>query len=79
LEELYVVGTGVPAPAPGFTYRLWAVEGTDATWIGDFAPENGIVALRVAIDPATVHLLVTTEPAGSEPSEPGETAWPAAA
>jgi hypothetical protein len=80
LQELYVEGTDVPAPADGYTYRLWAVHGPDVTWIGDFTPVNGLVALRIAVDPAAVdHLLVTLEPAGSEPSEPGETAWPDAA
>jgi anti-sigma-K factor RskA len=80
VQELYVAGTDVPAPPDGFTYRLWAVRGTDETWIGDFLPQNGLVALRIAIDPLAVdHLLVTLEPAGSEPSEPGETAWPDAA
>jgi hypothetical protein len=80
LEELYVMGTDVPAPTTGFTYRLWAVDASGATWVGDFVPENGLVVLRIAVDPSTVdHLLVTLEPAGSEPSEPGETAWPDAA
>jgi anti-sigma-K factor RskA len=79
LEELYVMGRNVSAPAPGFTYRLWAVNTEGETWIGDFVPVNGVVVLRVAVDPATVdHLLVTVEPSGSEPIEPGEPAWDAA-
>jgi hypothetical protein len=79
LEELYVMGRGVSPPPEGSTYRLWAVNGEGETWIGDFAPVNGIVVLRVEIDPATVdHLLVTLEPSNSEPSEPGEPAWDAA-
>jgi anti-sigma-K factor RskA len=80
LEELYMMGEGVPSPPQGSTYRLWAVSAEGETWIGDFVPEEGVVALRIEIDPTTVdHLLVTVEPSSSEPSEPGETAWPSAA
>ena len=70
-DELYMMWTGVPAPGPGLTYRLWAIRGDSVTYLGDFLPENGIVALRVAVDPATVdHLLITTEALGSPPSQP---------
>ena len=81
VEQLYVFGRGVPAPPPGSTYRLWTVDADGAeTWIGDFVPMTGDFALRVDIDPANVdHLLITIEPADSEPSEPGDTAWAAAA
>lgn len=81
VEELYVMGKGVPPPPDGSTYRLWAVNaGGTTTWIGDFAPVEGVVVFRVAIAPASVdHLLVTVEPLDSEPSEPGETAWAEAA
>jgi anti-sigma-K factor RskA len=78
LEELYLMGRGVPAPPAGSTYRLWAVNGDGETWIGDFTPVDGLVVLRIAVDPNTVdHLLVTIEAAHSEPSEPGEP-WAAA-
>jgi anti-sigma-K factor RskA len=80
VEELYVMGLDVPAPAPGDTYRLWAVNASGATWIGDFVPVDGTVSLRIALDPSTVDgILVTTEPAGSQPSQPGASAWAAAA
>lgn len=77
LEEIYIMGRVVPSPPTGSTYRLWAVSpaGT-ATYIGDFVPVAGLVALEVSIDPSAVdHLLVTVEPAGSEPGEPGQPAW----
>ncbi|MEP6758826.1 MAG: anti-sigma factor [Actinomycetota bacterium] len=80
LEEIYLEGSGVAMPPTGSTYRLWvvSVSGT-ATYVGDFAPRYGQVALAISIDPSGVdHLLVTLEPAGSEPSEPGEPAWPTA-
>ena len=80
LEEAYIMGTGVSAPAPGMTYRLWAIGAAGATYIGDFSPVDGTVALEITIDPAQVdHLLVTLEPAGSEPGAPGQPAWSPAA
>jgi Anti-sigma-K factor rskA len=80
VQELYVYGRGVPFPAPGLVYRLWAVSAKDARHLGDFLPyPDGTVLVRLAVDPATFdHLLVTVEPAGSEPSEPGDPAWPEA-
>ena len=81
LEVIYVFGRDVPSPPTGSIYRLWTVDAAgDETWVGDFVPIEGSIALRVAIDPATIdHLLVTVEPANSEPSQPGETTWAAAA
>jgi Anti-sigma-K factor rskA, C-terminal len=80
VQELYVYGRTVPFPAPGLVYRLWAVSGHNATHLRDFLPyPDGTVLVRLAIDPSTFdHLLVTVEPAGSEPSEPGDPAWPEA-
>jgi len=47
--------------------------------LNDFIPDNGVVALHIAVDPASVNdLLVTVEPIASEPSQPGEPAWKAA-
>jgi hypothetical protein len=81
LEVIYVFGREVPPPPSGSIYRLWSVDTQgDETWVGDFVPLDGRVALRVAVDPATVdHLLVTIEPADSQPSHPGDTTWAAAA
>ena len=78
IEETYVMGTGVSAPPSGMTYRLWALGPDGASYLGDFAPVQGIVALEIQIDTATVQLLVTLEPAGSEPGSPGQPAWSAA-
>jgi hypothetical protein len=70
-DELYIMWTGVPTLAAGSTYRLWAVRGDSFSYLGDFLPDNGVVALRIAVDPATVDkLLITTESLGSPPSEP---------
>jgi anti-sigma factor RsiW len=78
LEETYVMGTGVASPPSGTIYRLWAVGPSGADYLGDFAPVNGIVALELRLDERTLQLLVTLEPADSEPGSPGQPAWPAA-
>jgi hypothetical protein len=80
VEELYVFGRDVPAPPAGAIYRLWTVDPQGReSWVGDFAPIDGDFVLRIAVDPATVdRVLITIEPADSEPSEPGDTAWAAA-
>jgi anti-sigma-K factor RskA len=79
VEETYVMGTDVSMPPPGMTYRLWAIDADgSAAYVGDFTPVNGTVALAVHLDDETVRLLVTFEPAGSEPGSPGQPAWPAA-
>jgi Anti-sigma-K factor rskA len=77
-EETYVMGTGVVSPPSGMIYRLWAVGSSGTSYLGDFAPVNGIVALELTLDETTVQLLVTLEPADSEPATPGQPAWPAA-
>jgi anti-sigma-K factor RskA len=78
-QELYLWGINVSAPPAGYTYRVWTVNADGETWVGDFVPDNGVVALHIAVDPATVDdLLVTVEPIASEPSQPGEPAWNAA-
>jgi anti-sigma-K factor RskA len=78
-EETYVMGTSVPAPPAGMTYRLWAI-GSDgaATYVGDFTPIDGVVALEIRLDPTTLEIRVTTEPIGSQPVTPGQPAWSAA-
>ena len=76
VEQFVIFGTDVPAPPPGMTYRLWALSASGAKWVGDFAPQDGRVILLISIDPTTFdRLWVTTEPAGSEPSTPGNPAW----
>ena len=80
VQELYVYGRTVPSPPPGLVYRLWAVSGTRAVHLRDFLPyPDGTVLVRLEVDPSTFdHLLVTVEPANSQPSEPGDPAWPEA-
>jgi Anti-sigma-K factor rskA len=78
LEEAFLVGTGVSAPPPGTTYRLWTIGSTGTAYLGDFVPTDGVIALRFPLDPTVERLLVTIEPIGSEPGTPGQPAWPAA-
>jgi hypothetical protein len=80
MQAVFVFGRGVPAPAPGTVYRLWLLDGADATFVGEFTPSpDGTVALRIEVDPGSFErILITEEPAGSTPSEPGDPAWPSA-
>ncbi|HTG47577.1 MAG TPA: anti-sigma factor [Actinomycetota bacterium] len=76
VEQFVIFGTDVPSPPQGTTYRLWAISDGPAKWLGDFVPDDGRVILLVSIDPTTFdRLLITTAPAGSQPSTPGSPAW----
>jgi len=76
VEQFVIFGTDVPAPPPGMTYRLWAMSDGSARFLGSFVPDDGRVILLISIDPTTFErLLVTTEPADSQPSTPGSPAW----
>lgn len=79
-ERLFVYGVNVPTPPAGDVYRVWATAGTP-TYIGDFLPnDDGIVLLEITLDASSVGpLLVSVEPAGSTPTEPGEAVWLTAA
>ena len=80
VDHFYLYGYEVPAPPAGQIYRLWLVSGAASRYLGQFVPEpGGEVVLRVEADPAGwERVLVTVEPAGTEPSEPGQPAWEAA-
>lgn len=76
VQECYIYGRNVPMPAPGFTYALWLVQGSQSTFVGDFVPDDGVVVVRLALDPSTYDkLLVTEEREGSVPTTPGATKW----
>ncbi len=81
VETFFLYGTAVPQPPPGMVYRLWAVSGAGADHLGDFLPSpEGLVVIQIDVDATTYdHVAVTVEPTGSEPSIPGEPAWPEAA
>ena len=80
LRETYLYGSGIPEPAPGTVYRLWLGSGGTYSHVLDFTPEKGVVILHLEFDPGEFdEILVTQEPAGSEPGEPGDPLWRAAA
>lgn len=78
--DVHLWGQDVPPPPPGYVYRLWATSPTEVAYLGDFPPlPSGPVVIRVTVDTSRYDgLLVTVEPAGSTPSEPGDPAWDAA-
>jgi hypothetical protein len=80
-EKLYVYGVDVPSPPAGTVYRLWAGSPAQPIYIGDFLPnDDGMVILEITLPVSSVgSLFVTREPAGSEPTRPGDVAWPTAA
>lgn len=76
IAECYIYGTNVPMPAPGKSYALWVVQGTDVTFVKDFVPSDGVVVLHLLIDPTTYDgILVTEERSGVIPATPGPTKW----
>jgi len=81
LGGFYVIGEGVAPPPPGSVYRLWAVQGDVARYLGDFVPSpSGVVALQVFVDPSAIdRVIVTIERAGSFPTSPGAPIWQAGA
>jgi anti-sigma-K factor RskA len=80
LDHFYVLGRDVPLPPPGSVYRLWLVGAAGYRYLGEFRPApDGTVVLRIEAQPqAWDGVLVTLEPAGSAPSEPGRPMWSSA-
>ena len=76
VRECYIYGTNVPMPAPGSTYGLWVVQGSQARFLGTFVPDEGVVVVHLFLDPTTYdNLLVTQERQGAVPTAPGPTKW----
>ena len=75
-DGFYLFGEDVPHPATGEVYRLWLLSGDESHYVGEFLPnEAGIVALRVVVDGEFDDVVVSVEPAASEPTSPGSPAW----
>jgi hypothetical protein len=66
LAEFYLYGDSVPPPAPGNVYRVWLVSGTTPTYVCEFVPDRGFVAIGVPFDPSRYDALwITQAPEGS--------------
>jgi Anti-sigma-K factor rskA len=71
LAEFYLFGSDVPAPDPGRVYRVWLVSGTTPTFVGEFLPDAGFVAIAVPFDPSRYDgLWITQAASGSAPTPP---------
>jgi hypothetical protein len=72
IEHMYLYGDEVPEPAPGNAYQLWLGSAGTFTPVGEpFEPANGVVLLRLTVDPSRYdEVLITEEPLGSLPSVP---------
>jgi hypothetical protein len=71
-ERLYLYGEDVPDPIPGHAYQLWLGSGGVFTPVGEpFVPHDGIVLLRLTVDPGRFdEILITEEPLGEVPERP---------
>jgi hypothetical protein len=80
-EVFYLYGRAVPMPQAGDVYRVWLVSGTVPTYVGEFLPDEGFVALELQFDPTRYDTLwITVAPSGSEPTPPmpSDVLWSAA-
>ncbi len=72
LERMYLYGDEVPSPSPGSAYQLWLGSAGTFTAVGEpFVPANGIVLLRLTVDPSRYdEVLITEEPLDAVPTVP---------
>jgi hypothetical protein len=78
-EVFYLFGREIPAPPPGQIYRVWLVSGDQSRAVGEFSPDDGLVALRLAFDPTRYdEIVITVESEASEPGTPTAVVWRAA-
>ena len=77
--RVVLFGSNIPDPKPGNVYRLWVGRQGHFVPRGDFAPEEGLVALLFPIDLSRYdEILITEEPAGVPSAEPaGQERWSA--
>ena len=72
-ELFYLYGRDVPMPAPGMVYRVWLVDGSVPTYVGEFLPDQGFVGVEIRFDPSRYDALwVCLAPAGSARLTPSE-------
>ncbi len=77
-EVFYLYGRDVPTPSSGNVYRVWLVSGSVPTYVGEFLPDEGFVAMELQFDPSTYEALwISVAPSGSEhtPPTPSDVLW----
>jgi hypothetical protein len=72
-EQVVLQGLDVEAPADGDVYRLWLGKDHDRfTFVHDFKPRNGVVALVLDFDARKFdRIVITEEPESVHPTQPG--------
>jgi hypothetical protein len=78
--EVALFGTDVTSPARGHVYRVWVGHGDrDFFHVGDFVPDDGLVALLLTFDARRFdQILITEEREGVEGASPnGAPRWSA--
>lgn len=75
-EVFYLFGRDVPEPPPGQVYRVWLVSADGTIPVGEFRPDDGLVAIRIAFDPTRFdQILITVEPESAAPVSPADVVW----
>jgi anti-sigma-K factor RskA len=71
-DRVAFIGNGLPEPAEGFVYELWAIADGTPVPSGLFDPSDGKVRALADVDVDAVAWGVTIEPAGGSPAPTGE-------
>jgi hypothetical protein len=80
VDHFFLVGSDVPPAPSGLTYGVWLSDGVDAVFAGTFVPGPSMTVVKVPFDRSRFdRVLITLEVEGSQPSEPGQALWEAAA
>ena len=80
VDHFFLVGSDVPPPPKGSTYAIWLSDGVDTVLAGTFEPGPGVTVVKVPFDRSRFdRVLISLEVEGTQPSEPGQSLWEAAA
>ena len=80
VDHFFLVGSDVPAAPAGLAYGIWLSDGVDAVFAGTFVPGPDMTVVKVPFDRSRFdRVMITLEVEGTEPIEPGEALWEAAA
>jgi hypothetical protein len=77
--QVALFGSDIPDPGDGNVYRLWIGHGNRVAWVGDFRPENGVVAVLLEFDARQSDQIFVTEESGADPptTPDGQRVWSA--